>query len=63
MLRDDVEVVLSVDDLMSRAEICCPVRTKPGIRQSMILSRQVVVVPQEPAKHAVSIAENSLRLW
>jgi hypothetical protein len=23
-------MVLSVDDLMSQAEICCPVHTKPG---------------------------------
>jgi hypothetical protein len=40
MLLGDVKMVLSVDDLMSRAEICCPLQTKPGIRQSMILSRQ-----------------------
>jgi hypothetical protein len=30
MLLDDVKMVLSVDELMSRAEICCPVPTKPG---------------------------------
>jgi hypothetical protein len=59
MMLDDVKMVLSVDDLMSRAEISCPVQTKPGMRQLMILSRQVLVVPHEPAKHAASIAANS----
>jgi hypothetical protein len=62
MLLEDVKMVLSVDDLMSRAEISCPLQTRPGIRQSMILPRQVLVVPHEPAKHAASIAANSLWL-
>jgi hypothetical protein len=62
MLLDDVKMVLSVDDLMSRAEISCPVQTKPGIPQTMIPSRQVLVVPHQPAKHAASIAVNSLWL-